>query len=177
MAIESDAVTLSTRIAAIILLLYGVPVGTIAGLRVENINSSPTATTIRLGKQPAPIPTPLIPLFTDYLANRANTRTMNKNSVWLFPSTNAGQHINPNTLLIRFKVFGIHALGARNTTLADLTKELDPTSLAALLGYSPKILTQHAARAGTTMGNYPATIGVPRGEHKKNSAPERPSGM
>jgi len=114
--------------------------------------------TINLGTQPAPIPDPLIPLFTDYMANRSHSGTMNKNSPWLFPSTNAGQHINPNTLLIRFRTFGIRALAARNTTLADLTLELDPTSLAALLGYSAKIMTKHAARAGTAMASYPAML-------------------
>lgn len=44
-------------------------------------------------------------------------------------------------------IFGIHSLGARNATLADLGLELDPTSLAALLGYSAKVMTEHAARA------------------------------
>lgn len=48
---------------------------------------------------------------------------------------------------MRFMIFGIHSLGARNATLADLGLELDPTSLAALLGYSAKVMTEHAARA------------------------------
>jgi len=156
--IEADQVTLSTRIAAIILLLYGTPIGTIAALRVDDFTTTLAGMTINLGTQPAPIPDPLIPLFTDYLANRSHSGTMNKNSPWLFPSTNAGQHINPNTLQLRFKIFGIHSLAARNTTLADLALELDPTSLAALLGYSAKIMTKHAARAGTTMASYPAML-------------------
>lgn len=156
--LEADAVAPSTRVAAVILLLYGTPVGVIAGLRADSIVTTPTETSIQLGAQPAPIPIPLIPLFTSYLANRANTRTMNKGSEWLFPSTNAGQHINPNTLQLRFKIFGIHALAARNATLSDLSKDLDPTSLAALLGYSPSTMARHAARAGTTMAGYPAAL-------------------
>ncbi|MFE4948785.1 hypothetical protein ACFQ9V_01630 [Leifsonia sp. NPDC056665] len=154
--VEADKVTLSTRVAAIILLLYGTPIGTIAGLRVDDFVTSLDGMTISLGRQPAPIPDPLIPLFTDYLANRSHNGTMNKNSPWLFPSTNAGQHISATSLLRRFKIFGIQALGARNATLADLTLELDPTSLASLLGYSAKIMTKHAARAGVTMAIYPA---------------------
>jgi hypothetical protein len=103
----------------------------------------------------------LIPLFSDYLTNRSHTGTMNKNSPWLFPSNLAGQHINPNTLQKRLKIFGIHTLSARNATLADLALELDPTSLAALLGYSAKVMTKHAARAGTTMASYPSLITEP----------------
>lgn len=68
--IEADQVTRSTRIAAIILLLYGTPIGTIAGLRVDDFTTTLTVMTINLGTQPARIPDPLIPLITDYLALR-----------------------------------------------------------------------------------------------------------
>ena len=82
---------------------------------------------------------------------------MNKNSPWLFPSTTPGQHISANTLWTRLKIFGIQPLATRNTALFDLTKELDASTLGALLGYSDQIMTLHSARSGNTMASYPAT--------------------
>lgn len=89
-AVEADDVILSTRIAALLLLLFGTPVTRICELRIDDIDVTPTRTTIKLGDTPAPIPEPLLPLFHQHLAQRANRRTMNHRSTWLFPGTNAG---------------------------------------------------------------------------------------
>ena len=38
----------------------------------------------------------------------------------------------------------------------ELTKEIDPASLADLLGYSTQVMNLHAARAAVPMATYPA---------------------
>jgi len=43
---------------------------------------------------------------------------------------------------------------ARNAALHDLTKEIDPASLADLLGYSTQVMNIHAARAAVPMASY-----------------------
>ena len=161
--IEADEVYLGTRIAAIIFLLYGTPIGKLASLQSNQIHADANGMTIALGSQPATIPEPLIPLFTDHLRHGANSRSMNKESPWLFPSTMAGQHISGNALWNRLKIFDLQPLATRNTTLFDLSKELDPASLSALLGYTSMTMTKHAAHAGMQMGSYPATMPT-RGE-------------
>lgn len=80
----------------------------------------------------------------------------------MFPSITAGQHISAATLWNRLKIFNIQPLPARNATLFDLTKKLDTDTLAALLGYSKKTITNHAAQAGITMGSYPAARQPPK---------------
>ncbi len=154
--LESVNVIPSTRVAAIIFLLYGTPIGRIVALQADAITSTLDGMTIELGNQPAPIPESLIPLFNEHL-NGVGSRSMNKNSSWLFPSTTPGQHISANTLWNRLKIFGIQPLATRNTTLFDLTKELDASTLGALLGYSAKVMASHAARSGNVMASYPAT--------------------
>jgi hypothetical protein len=47
-------------------------------------------------------------------------------------------------------------VAARNAALHDLTKEIDPASLADLLGYSTQLMNIHAARAAVPMATYPA---------------------
>lgn len=154
--VEAEDVYLGTRVAALIFLLYGVPIGKLSSLQADAIQSDFGGMTIRLGIQPAPVPEPLIPLFASYLQHGANSRSMNKGSVWLFPSTLAGQHISANNLWNRLKVFGLQPQAMRNTTLFELAKELDPSSLAALLGYTSITMTHYSSDAGNNMGSYPA---------------------
>jgi len=81
---------------------------------------------------------------------------MNHRSSWLFPGTNAGQHISEQSLMSRLRGLGIDIHATRNAALHDLTKEMDPASLADLLGYSPQVMNIHAARAAVPMATYPA---------------------
>ena len=48
------------------------------------------------------------------------------------------------------------SVATRNGALHDLTKEIDAASLADLLGYTPKTMNIHAARAAVPMATYPA---------------------
>jgi site-specific recombinase XerD len=158
---EAEHVALSTRIAALILLLYGTPVSRICELACDDVSTTPARTTIRVGDTPAPIPEALLPLFHQHLAQRGNHRTMNHHSPWLFPGTRAGQHISEQSLMHRLRSLGIDIQAARNAALHDLIKEIDPASLADLLGYSTKVMNIHAARAAIPMATYPA-IRAPR---------------
>jgi hypothetical protein len=153
---EAHHIVLSTRIAALILLLYGIPVRKICELTRADVAVTPERTTIRIGNLPAPIPEALLPLFHQHLAAPGNHRTMNHDSTWLFPGTNAGQHITEQLLMNRLRSLGIDITAAKNGALHDLIKEIDPTSLADLLGYTPKTMNIHATRAAVPMATYPA---------------------
>jgi hypothetical protein len=56
----------------------------------------------------------------------------------------------------RLRSLGIDIQAARNGALHDLTKEIDPASLADLLGYSTQVMSINAARAAVPMATYPA---------------------
>jgi hypothetical protein len=62
---EAHQVALSTRIAALILLLYGTPVSKICELTLDDVNTTPSRTTIKVGDTPAPIPEALLPCSTN----------------------------------------------------------------------------------------------------------------
>jgi len=154
--IDAEHTQISTRIAALILLLYGIPVRKISELTLDDVETTAKQTTIRIGTLPAPIPEPLLPYFHQHLAERGNHHTMNHRTQWLFPGTRAGHHIVEQALMQRLRRLGIDIQAARNAALHDLTKEIDPASLAELLGYTPKTMTIHAARAAVPMATYPA---------------------
>jgi hypothetical protein len=68
--VEADNTALSTRIAALILLLDGTPVSKISELTLDDVDTTPTRTTIKLGDLPGPVPEALLPLFHQHLADR-----------------------------------------------------------------------------------------------------------
>ena len=88
--IEAEHTHLSTRIAALVLLLYGIPVRRISELTLYDVEATAEQTTIRIGPLPAPIPEPLLPFFHQHLADRGNHQTMNHRTRWLFPSPAPG---------------------------------------------------------------------------------------
>jgi hypothetical protein len=71
---------------------------------------------------------------------------MNHNARWLFPGTRTGQHISEQSLMHRLRGLGIDIQAARNAALHDLIKEIDPASVADLLGYSNKLMNIHGLR-------------------------------
>lgn len=151
--VEAEHTHLSTRIAALVLLIYGIPVRRISELTLDDVEATAEQTTIRIGHLPAPIPEALLPYFHQHLADRGNRQTMNHRTQWLFPGTRAGHHISEQALMQRLRGLGIDIQAARNAARHDLTKEIDPASLADLLGYSIQVMNIHAARAAVPMAN------------------------
>ncbi|MDQ0896056.1 hypothetical protein [Agromyces ramosus] len=152
-AIEFNQVAVSTRVAALIHLLWATPLTRIVRLTIEQIELRPEVMLIRLGANPSEIPELLTPLFWRQLDDREGLTT-NTGTDWLFPGYRAGQHISVPTLQQRLATLGIDPQRTRNTTLKQLTALIDVKSLSDLLGYSPKTLAQRAERAGSHMARY-----------------------
>ena len=160
--IESTASPLGFRVAALILLLFGQPVGKIAALKCLDLQALHGGLHLRLGNTPVLVPAQIAPMFWDYLHNRPNQQTGNAASQWLFPITLPGQHIHPDTIVGQLRALGIDLGGARNTALRSLLQELPPTLVANAVGYSYQVIHKHAADAGIPMAGYPGKSALPR---------------
>jgi hypothetical protein len=152
--LDYNHVITSTRLAGLILLLWAHPINKIVMLSQDDIESTPEGMFLKLGTTPAAIPEAITGMFWNQHQGSENRNTTNTNTKWLFPGTRAGQHIHPATLSGRLKVLGIDGQRARNATLRDLTQEVDARTLMDLLGYSPAIIAQHAARSARRMSDY-----------------------
>lgn len=152
--ITLDQVILSTRIAGLLLLLWAHPLNKIVALTTNDLTLDPDGIRIRLGKTPTLVPEAIAPMFWTYLSARANQRTTNTGTDWLFPGSRAGHHLHESTLSERLLVLGIDGQRARNATLRDLGRELDAKSLVNTLGYAPAIIAAHIERAGGTGSDY-----------------------
>jgi hypothetical protein len=152
--IESTTSPLGFRVAALILLLFGQPVGKIAALKCLDLKALPEGLHLGLGNTPVLVPAQIAPMFWDYLHDRPNQQTGNGGSQWLFPGTLPGQHIHADAMMGQLRALGIHLGGARNTALRGLVQELPPTLVANALGYSYQVIHKHAADAGVPMAGY-----------------------
>ncbi|QAY61193.1 hypothetical protein ET475_15200 [Microbacterium protaetiae] len=152
--LEWHQVTLSTRIAGLILLLWAQPLNKIVMLRREHAVFGVDGMTLQLGVRPTAVPEAVVDLFCGHLDSPGNPQTVNTGTPWLFPGTRAGHHLHPGTLTERLKVLGIDAQRARNATLRDLAHDVDARTLIDLLGYSKPVIARYAAHAGAPMSDY-----------------------
>lgn len=149
--------SLPYRIAGTLLLLYAQPLVRVAALRTDDISINDTTgtMTISLGTHPVPVPPPLAELLRKHLQNRPNLRTGSDTaSPWLFPGSRTGQHLHPNTIMLRLRGLGIELRGARNTALDEHISVTPPPLVADALGYSYQVAFLHADAAGNTWSRY-----------------------
>ncbi len=140
------------------MLLYALPITRVAALRREQIVTTPVGTTIMLGDEPAAVPAPFAELLHDHLAQPPHRRVTNTGTAWVFPGVRAGQHLHPNTMLIRLRELGIDLRGTRNTVLRDLVQQVPPPIVASQLGYSPNTIQRHADQAAQPLEHYAALL-------------------
>lgn len=152
--LEWTHVALSTRIAALILLLWAQPLNKIVLLRRDDVSFDAAGMTLSLGRNPTAVPEAAADLFWQHLQDPSNQRTANTGTDWIFPGTRAGRPLHPATLSERLKVLGVDAQRVRNATLRDLAQEVDARSLIDLLGYSESVIARYATRAGAPMSDY-----------------------
>jgi hypothetical protein len=152
--LEFENVIVATRVAGLIHLLWAYPVVKITQLERDDILERPDGMQIRLGATPSLVPDAIAALFWHHLENLKTLDDTARESPWLFPGLRYGQHVQADTMRGAFRRIGLDAARARNTTLRELVQLLEAGSLSKLLGYSPQIITLHAARGGTPMANY-----------------------
>lgn len=143
------------RIAGLLLLLYAQPLVKVVAFPTNIIDGSEAGMTITLGQHPTDIPEPFASLVRSHLNARPNLRTgAGPDSPWLFPSSIAGRHIQPNTVMLRLRDLGVNLLGARNRAIGELVLECPPSIVAEALGYSAQVAFLHADKAAEPWARY-----------------------
>lgn len=133
-----------------LLLLYAQPLVKVVTFKTSVVDDGDTGMSITLGSHPTDIPEPFASLLREHLATRPNLRTgAGPESPWLFPSTLAGRHLHPNTVMDRLR-----DLGARNRAIGELVLECPPSLVAEALGYSPQVAFLHTNNAAAPWARY-----------------------
>ena len=147
--------TLPYRVAGLLLLLYAQPLVKVVTLRTDDLIDATGVLRIKLGTHPVDVPQPFAHLLRAHLASRPNLQTgAGPDSPWIFPSTRAGRHLHPNTVMDRLRDLGIRLLGARNRAIAELVLDVPPSLVADALGYSHQVAFKHADSAAEPWARY-----------------------
>lgn len=152
-----EAHALPSRIAGILLLLYGQPLTKIAGLRTSAVTTHDGETRILLGQDPIPVPEPFATMLNNHLAARPNLQAAGGSGAsipWLFPGMSPGHHLTAQHIMRHLRHMGIHLRGARNTALQAMVVDVPPPIVAEMLGYGHKSAQRHADIAARTWGGY-----------------------
>lgn len=147
--------SLPYRAAGMLLLLYPQPLVRVVTFQTDIIGEGDTGMTIRFGEKPADVPEPFARVMRAHLGTRPNLRTTTgPDSPWLFPGYAAGQHLHPNTVMVRLRKLGINLRGARNRAIGELVLECPPSLVADALGYSHQVAFLHANKAAEPWARY-----------------------
>ena len=147
--------SLPYRVAGILLLLYAQPLVKVVTLPTSVIDDADSGMSITLGQHSTDVPEPFASLLREHLVSRPNLRTgAGPDSPWLFPSTLAGRHLHPNTVMDRLRDLGVNLLGARNRAIGELVMESPPSLVAEALGYSTQVAFLHADKAAEPWARY-----------------------
>lgn len=153
--LTGNSESLPYRVAGILLLLYAQPLVKVVTLPLDVIDDQPGDMSITLGQRPTEVPEPFAQLIRDHIARRPNLRTgAGPDSPWIFPSTLAGRHLHPNTVMDRLRSLGVELLGARNRAIGELVLEVPPSLAAEALGYSAQVAFLHADKAAEPWARY-----------------------
>lgn len=147
--------SLPYRVAGTLLLLYAQPLVRVVTLTTDAVTEHPDGMTIELGRHPVDVPEPFATLIRQHRDSRPHLLTAaGPQSPWLFPSTLAGQHLHPNTVMDRLRDLGVNLLGARNRAIGELVLECPPSLVADALGYSHQVAFLHAEKSAEPWARY-----------------------
>lgn len=155
--LHDDTHALEDRVAGLLVLLYGQPLGRIVRLTRDHIIQSPTRVELLLGSVPLDLPAPLDDLVRQLL-NRTNGNPNATADKWLFPGRPSSHPLSASHLKKRLARLGIHGRSGRNTALMDLAAKLPPVALARLVGIHLSTAGVWAERAGGSSAAYAAQV-------------------
>lgn len=143
-----------TKLAAGLMLMFGVRAAKIVQLRAEDVTVTDQAVVVRLGQEPLVLPAELAPAAAGAASNRTAPRMFVESieQEWVYPGTRAGHHMAPDTLNTRLRAAGIPPRLARTGALIALAQELPPVVLSRLTGLdiSSAIAWSNAIGANST---------------------------
>lgn len=146
-----------TRLAAALLLLFGIPVARLHSLRVTDITAADPVM-IHLGSDPLELPDAIGQLAIAAREHRDAPRLLTDagESDWLFPGQHHGAPLSRDTLTDRLTKFGIRARHARAGALASLAQELPAPVIARLTGLHIVAATRWAEAVVASNARYSA---------------------
>jgi integrase len=147
------------RLAAGLLLLFGVLPSRLVRLRVDDFSLSSEGYSVRLGDFPVNLPSELNTAVQETLATRHSQRLLGPVAEhhWLFPGARAGHPLSTDAMSARLSKLGVPVRSSRRAALGGLAQHLPPAILAKLTGVSVGTAVAWTKAVSATSARYVGT--------------------
>lgn len=144
------------RLAAVLILLYGIRPHQLVRLRVADLVVNDAAALVRVGNDPLELPHVAAALARDALADRLVIRAGGTfaDNEWLFPGHYHGRALSTKTLSMRVRELGVEPEMARGAALGQLASQVPPAVLHRLLGITINTAAKWSAAAAAPNARY-----------------------
>lgn len=152
-----------TRLAAVLVLLYGIRTHRIVQLQTTDFFTDDGALFVSLGSQPLELPPAIGKVASQALATRDATRMFGpvEDHKWLISGTRPGYPLAPVSLAVRLKSLGILPSHARAGALSSLSGQLPPVIVARLTGLEISAAIRWSAAVSTSNARYAGLLARP----------------
>ncbi|HET7327023.1 MAG TPA: hypothetical protein VFJ14_07010 [Nocardioidaceae bacterium] len=154
--VTDDTLDPADRVVGALLVLYAQPLARIALLTTNEVQRRDGQVSIRLGREQLQLPEPFATLVQQLPRPRRRGVAEQLPTQWLFPSSHAGRHVSAATLACRMRAIGIDPRPARLAALTQLSAELPPSMLAAILGITADTAARWSTQSGGNWTDYAA---------------------
>jgi hypothetical protein len=135
--LHDETIELQTRVAGLLVLLYGQQASRLTLLTVERISADRHGTLIHLGRTPVRLPPGVDELVKELRDRRQGTSVQPARRQWLFTGKLPGLPIKAGRLHVSLNKLGIACAQHRQTALLELASQLPAPVLADLLDVHP----------------------------------------
>ncbi|MDJ0314169.1 hypothetical protein [Arthrobacter sp. H35-D1] len=171
MILETISLDPRTRLAAALVLLYGIRTNRIVQLQIKDFSMVGGIVFISLGSQPLALPAAVGDIASLALATRGATRMFGsvEDHKWLIPGTRSGYPLAPASLALRLKSLGILPSHARAGALASLSGQLPPVILARLTGLEISAAIRWSNAVSASNARYAGLITSPHNPNPEDA--------
>lgn len=158
--LREDTVDPRTRLAGVLVLLFGIRVMKLHTLRVTDIVDQDGHVTIRLGPDPLELPDEIGQLAIAARDRRHAPRLLSDDGddEWLFPGQHHGAPLSRDALTDRLNTIGVRVRAARTGALVSLVQELPAPVIARLTGMHVASATGWADAVSASHARYTALL-------------------
>ncbi|WP_138413066.1 hypothetical protein [Sinomonas gamaensis] len=134
--LDDGTILPGTKLAAALVLLFGIRPLRISRIRLADVEHSDGAATIRFGKAPLQLPPTLAGLAAEGCSDRSARRMLGpvEDWEWLYPGARPGAPLTSASLIRRLAAIGVFVASARTGALTSLAQQLPAVVLADLTG-------------------------------------------
>lgn len=143
-----------TRIGGLFTLLFAQPLSRIVAMRTSQVTLTDTSVRVAFNNIDIEMPAVLDELIREHLQHRGKSLYASRDTGWLFPGGNPGQHLATENIRAQLVAIGVKPYEARKAALYQLAADMPAPVLAQLIGITDTNAAEWARLAARDWTGY-----------------------